>query len=156
MSNTHAPQAANQLLVSPYSTTVVSGDTPALDSRASKPSLLTMSRRTRSFRSWCHEKLTAPGTWPRSYRPGFTLTSTMRTCWLSRFCASHSVLTSGPAGMGVAASTAPPHTTMLPATQVRSQALQVERVEGLRGAVMGVLSKSVKRTCAGVQQVKGI
>lgn len=29
-------------------------------------------------------KLTAPGTWPRSYRPGFTLTSTMRTCWLSR------------------------------------------------------------------------
>src|SRR5574344_314390 len=122
MSNTQAPQAANQLLVSPYSTTVVSGVTPLLDSSASKPCWLTMSRRTLSFRSLCQEKLTAPGTWARSYRPGLTLTSITRTWGLSRFCASQSVLTSGPAGMAVAAPTAPLAKLATPRAVTESQA----------------------------------
>ena len=51
--------------------------------------------------------MTAPGTWARSYTPGFTLTSITRTLPLSRFCASQSVVTSGPVGTGVAAKAMP-------------------------------------------------
>src|SRR5258708_2198894 len=108
MSKTQAPQAANQLLVSPYSTTVLPSFTPAWDSSFSNCSLPTMSRRTLSLRSLCQEKLTAPGTWERSYRPGLTLTSTMRTSARLRLAASHSVLTSGPSGTGALAWAAPP------------------------------------------------
>ncbi|MCY1535853.1 hypothetical protein D9M68_712770 [compost metagenome] len=75
---------------------MVSLSTPAADSSFSNSAWLTMSRRTRSLRSLCHEKFTAPGMWPRSYRPGFTLTSITRSFGLRRFFSSQSVETSGP------------------------------------------------------------
>src|SRR5262245_29110918 len=59
--------------------TVVSGVIPAREQSFSKFSRLTMSRATGSQSSLCHLKPAAPGTCPLSYRPGSTLTSTIRT-----------------------------------------------------------------------------
>ena len=58
--------AANQLLLSPYSTTVVFGVTPAALISLANARASGMSRRTRSF-SWdCQFHPTAPSMWPES------------------------------------------------------------------------------------------
>src|SRR5947208_13688616 len=65
--------AANQLLLSPYSTTVVLGVTPASDRSFAKAFLSGMSRRTGSFSCDCQFQPTAPGRCPESV--GFLSTS---------------------------------------------------------------------------------
>jgi len=58
--------AANQLLLSPYSTTVVLGVTPASDRSFANAFLSGMSRRTGSFSCDCQFQPTAPGRCPES------------------------------------------------------------------------------------------
>src|SRR5213082_4196867 len=59
--------AANQLLLSPYSTTVVLGVTPASESSLANAFLSGMSRRTGSLSCDCQFQPTAPAMCPESY-----------------------------------------------------------------------------------------
>src|SRR5690554_7637537 len=70
---------------------VLSLFTPAFCRRSSRCSRLTISRLTGSTRSVCQLRFTAPGICPRSYTPGFTLTSRIRMSLFFRFFANHSV-----------------------------------------------------------------
>src|SRR5207249_9929454 len=58
--NSQNAKAANQLLLSPYSTTVVLGVTPAPDSSRANACLSGMSRRTGSLSCDCQFQPTAP------------------------------------------------------------------------------------------------
>src|SRR5256714_10697352 len=71
-------KAANQLLLSPYSTTVVLGVTPASDRSFANAFLSGMSRRTGSFSCDCQFQPTAPVTCPESYAVVSTSTSIRR------------------------------------------------------------------------------
>src|SRR5437016_14028709 len=87
-------KAANQLLLSPYSTTVVLGVTPASLSSFANARLSGMSRRTGSF-SWdCQFQPTAPAMCPESYAVVSTSTSISRIPESVRCPATHSVETS--------------------------------------------------------------
>src|SRR5207247_672100 len=86
--------AANQLLLSPYNTTVVFGVTPASLRRLANAPLSGMSRRTGSLSCDCQFQPTAPVTWPESYAVVSTSTSIRRTPESVRCPATHSVDTS--------------------------------------------------------------
>src|SRR5882762_2770460 len=86
--------AANQLLLSPYSTSVVLGVTPASDMSAANAFLSGMSRRTGSFSCDCQFQPTAPGRCPELYAVVSTSTSIKRIPGSVRCPATHSVGTS--------------------------------------------------------------
>src|SRR5436190_14273512 len=86
--------AANQLLLSPYSTTVVLGVTPASDKSFANAFLSGMSRRTGSFSCDCQFQPTAPAMCPESYAVVSTSTSIKRMLGSVRCPATHSVETS--------------------------------------------------------------
>src|SRR6267378_3107990 len=86
--------AANQLLLSPYRTTVVLGVTPASDKSFANAFLSGMSRRTGSFSCDCQFHPTAPTMCPESYAVVSTSTSIKRMPGSVRCPATHSVGTS--------------------------------------------------------------
>src|SRR3979411_236812 len=86
--------AANQLLLSPYSTTVVLGVTPSSHVAFANAFLSGMSRRTGSFSCDCQFQPTAPGTCPESYAVVSTSTSIKRINGSVRCPTTHSVGTS--------------------------------------------------------------
>src|SRR5256886_10765 len=85
--------AANQLLLSPYSTTVVLGVTPAFDKSSANACLSGMSRRTGSFSCDCQFQPTAPAMCPESYAVVSTSTSIKRMPGSVRCPATHSLAT---------------------------------------------------------------
>src|SRR3989449_2931568 len=85
--------AANQLLLSPYSTTVVLGVTPASDKSFANAFLSGMSRRTGSFSCDCQFHPTAPAMCPESYAVVSTSTSIKRMPGSVTCPATHSVAT---------------------------------------------------------------
>src|ERR1051326_1450034 len=92
--NSQKAKAANQLLLSPYSTTVVLGVTPASDSSLANAFLSGMSRRTGSLSCDCQFQPTAPAMCPESYAVVSTSTSMRRTPGSARRPATQSVETS--------------------------------------------------------------
>src|SRR6266480_4024053 len=86
--------AANQLLLSPYNTTVVLGVTPASESSLANARLSGMSRRTGSFSCDCQFHPTAPAMCPESYAVVSTSTSIRRTAGSARCPTTQSVETS--------------------------------------------------------------
>src|ERR1041384_2089305 len=86
--------AANQLLLSPYRTTVVLGVTPASERSFGNVFLSGISRRTGSFSCDCQFQPTAPARCPESYAVVSTSTSISRRPGSVRCPATHSVDTS--------------------------------------------------------------
>src|SRR3954469_5005806 len=93
-------QAANQLLLSPYSTIVVVLSTPLLPRSSSSFFSGMMSRTSVSHSSVVQFQPTAPGMCPCSYAVVSTSTSTMRTLASLACCATQSVVTSTSATSG--------------------------------------------------------